>query len=284
MIYLYIALAILVLFLIFTLMTLPRRRHVRPDDKPLGGVYYAHRGLHNNGTPAPENTLPAFEMAARAGYGIELDTQLTRDGQVVVFHDETLLRACGTDRKIGELTYQELCQYHLFGSYEHVPLFSEVLGVVAGRVPLIVELKSHNRLKETTDKTLDLLMKYRGVYCIESFHPLMLYRVRKRMPKALRGQLSARRVKPDGSKHLAAFVSSLLGVMLGNLCFNFLSRPDFIAYRYDTGRTLGFKLCKRLGKPITVAWTVRAAEDFEDTAKKFDMVIFEGFIPPMMIM
>lgn len=283
MIYLYIAAALILLLALFVFMILPRLKRSRPDSKPFLGVYYAHRGLHRNSSPAPENTLPAFEMAARAGYGIELDTQLTRDGQVVVFHDETLARACGTDRKIGELTYAELSQFHLFGSYEHVPLFSEVLSVVAGRVPLIVELKSHNRLKETTDKTLDLLEKYSGVYCIESFHPLMLLRVRRRMPKALRGQLSSRRVKPDGIGIKIPAVVSLLGVMLGNLCFNFLARPDFIAYRYDTAKTVGLRLCKRLGAPIMVAWTVRLQEDFEKTAKEYNMVIFEGFIPPAMI-
>lgn len=77
-------------------------------------IYYAHRGLHYNAGNAPENTMAAFERAVKAGYGIELDVQLTKDGQVVVTHDFHLRRNCGIDKEVDECTYEELCQYPVF--------------------------------------------------------------------------------------------------------------------------------------------------------------------------
>ena len=82
---------------------------------------YAHRGLHNREKGVPENSLMAFELAARGGFGMELDVQLTQDGQVVVHHDRSLGRTCGVERNIDEMTCQELSGYRLFGTQEKCP-------------------------------------------------------------------------------------------------------------------------------------------------------------------
>ena len=102
---------------------------------------YAHRGLWNAAEGVPENSLPAFARAAEQGYAIELDIQITKDGRIVVFHDDTMKRMCGNEGKISDYTYEELQQFHLGDSTEKIPLLREVLQTVDGRVPLLIEIK-----------------------------------------------------------------------------------------------------------------------------------------------
>lgn len=111
----------------------------------------AHRGLFDNHSEAPENSLAAFRKAVDQGFGIELDVQLTKDGKLVVFHDFDLKRMCGIHKKLTELTYAELEQYSLKGSTEKIPLFSAVLDLIAGRTPLVVEIKVGYDYKATTE-------------------------------------------------------------------------------------------------------------------------------------
>src|SRR5690606_10174328 len=108
--------------------------------------YYAHRGLHNNNNDAPENSIKAFKLAVEHNYGIELDVRLTRDRVPVVFHDNSLNRACGVDKLVSEVNFDELSKYRLFNSTETIPSFEEVLKIIDGKVPLIVELKSTNNI------------------------------------------------------------------------------------------------------------------------------------------
>lgn len=110
----------------------------------------AHRGLFDNHSEAPENSLAAFRKAVDQGFGIELDVQLTKDGKLVVFHDFDLKRMCGIHKKLTELTYAELEQYSLKDSTEKIPLFSAVLDLIAGRTPLVVEIKVGYDYKATT--------------------------------------------------------------------------------------------------------------------------------------
>ena len=144
----------------------------RPERMPK--VYYAHRGLHDNDSEAPENTLAAFRLAVEKGYGIELDVQVTRDGRAVVAHDYNLQRICGVDKDIDAVTYEELKKYPILNSQETVPLFADVLELVNGQVPLIVELKCKNRKSLVCEMADSLLKDYKGIYCIESFNPAVL--------------------------------------------------------------------------------------------------------------
>ena len=138
----------------------------RADFSAFQTYDYAHRGLHDKEKGVPENSLMAFDLAVRGGFGMELDLQLTQDGQVVVHHDRTIARTCGVDRNIDQMTYEELSGYRLFGTQEKVPLFTEVLRQVDGRTPLIVELKSYTRQEELCQKAVDLLQGYEGLYCV----------------------------------------------------------------------------------------------------------------------
>lgn len=235
---------------------------------PFFGRNIAHRGLHEKDQSVPENSAAAFEAAAAAGYGIELDVQLSRDGQVVVFHDDTLGRVCSVSARVDSLDYEELKKLRLFGTDESIPLFSEVLGIIGGRTPIIVELKTGPKNKELCEKTLSLLCGYSGDYCIESFDPRIVAWFRKHAPEVLRGQLSQR-----PKMFIKAGAGRLLSFALGNMLLNVIARPQFIAYM--TGRkTLPVIICEMLGA-MKVCWTSHDAAN----EKGCDTVIFEHYLP-----
>lgn len=229
---------------------------------------YAHRGLHTPDQSIPENSLPAFRQAAEAGYGIELDVQLTRDGELVVFHDDDLRRACGVGLPVDQLTFAELRRLSLFGTEERVPLFSEALRVVGGRAPLIVELKTGRRNRELCRKTLAYLRAYCGEVCVESFDPRIVAYFRFHAPRLLRGQL-AQQPEAYAWKGFTAFGAFLLG----NTLTNWLGRPHFIAYRVGK-KPLPVRLAEKLGA-LRFAWT---SHDPAAEAEN-DAVIFEYYRP-----
>ena len=234
----------------------------------------AHRGLHDNSSCAPENTLAAFGKAVEAGYGFELDVRLTADDRLVVCHDDSLERAAGISRSVSGLTYRELCEVNLFGSDQHVPLFSDVLAKAAGKVPLIVEIKSEDfaGAKKISSMTQALLDRYSGVYCIESFNPAVLFWYKKNRPAVLRGQLAER----FSGK---AFPDCMLTFLLSSCFFNFLTKPDFIAYDYRHAGLIRFRLIRDLYHPVFAAWTIKSQKQMELAGRNFQIMIFDSFIP-----
>ena len=134
----------------------------RADFSAFAAYDYAHRGLHDKDKGVPENSLMAFDLAVRGGFGMEFDLQLTRDGQVVVHHDRSIARTCGVDKNIDEMTMRSF-RLPLLGTEERVPRFTEVLELVDGRTPLIIELKSYTRQQELCEKTVELLEAIRPV-------------------------------------------------------------------------------------------------------------------------
>ena len=232
------------------------------------GVNYAHRGLHTRDKAIPENSLAAFRCAAQEGYGIELDVQLSKDGEVVVFHDDTLDRVCGVHARVDDLTWKELQELRLCGTEEGIPLFSEVLRSIHGCEALIVELKNGPRNRELCEKTLKLLESYHGNVCIESFNPLIVAWFRLHAPDLVRGQLATtmKNYAEDDIRGLKAFV-------LHNTMLNFLARPQFIAYRIGRRPPL-VRLCTRLGA-LNIGWTSHEPRN----ENKRDAVIFEFYRP-----
>ncbi len=264
---------IAVIVALYLWMIMPRILH-RPDMKAFLGRYYAHRGFHDNETEAPENSMAAFKRAVEVGYGIELDIQLTKDNQVVVFHDDFLKRVCGVGGKVSDYTYEQLQEFRLGKSEERIPLFTEVLKLVDGKVPLIVEFKGNN----STDTSLcpagaQILDNYKGLYCVESFNPLMVAWYRKNRPQVARGQLSERFFSNTGK--------TVLYFMLQNLLFNFYTKPDFIAYKWSDRKTLSRKLCRELYGATAVTWTIQSQADLEVSQASFDIFIFDSFIPDL---
>lgn len=234
---------------------------------PLVKRNYAHRGLHKRDKSIPENSIAAFERAARRGYGIELDVQLSRDGRVVVFHDDTLNRVCGVDSRVDELTYDELRQLRLCGTEYTIPLFSEVLKTVRGRGPLIVELKNGRHNSELCEKTYAMLRRYNGEYCIESFNPFIVRWFKLNAPEVVRGQLAGPAESYEGE------VNPVTAFILSNVLLNFLSRPQFIAYKIAP-KPFTVRLSEFLGA-MKVCWTSREWVH----EKGNDAVIFEFYKP-----
>jgi glycerophosphoryl diester phosphodiesterase len=240
---------------------------------PLMGWYYAHRGLHSLRDGIPENTLAAFKRAVEGNYGMELDIRLTKDKQVVVFHDSNLNRACGINKRVEEMSYEELRNHGLFNTEHNIPLLKDVLNIVSGKVPLIIELKSIKNYSELCKELITTLKDYKGVYCIESFDPRIVKWFRVNKPHIIRGQLAYKMYKDKNRP----FVPT--DYFLAYLLVNFISRPDFIAYGHEDAGSLSFIICRKIFKAKTVAWTVTRREDMESLCKLFDLFIFEDFIP-----
>lgn len=261
--------AVLVIVVLYLLCLRPNTGR-REAMKPFCDVYIAHRGFFNN-EDVPENSLPAFAAAVERGYGIELDVQLTADGRAVVFHDATLLRMCGVAKKVAECTYEELRSYALAGTKERIPLFTEVLDAIGGKVPLVVEIKSSGAYIKTAAEAAAILDRYNGKFCVESFHPMVIRWYKKNRPQVIRGQLSTD-YKKDGLGKCA-----IDRFVLSNLLFNGYTRPDFIAYNHKYAGQFSFRLCRRLYKVVCAAWTVKSEAEMESVRGEFEVVIFEGF-------
>ena len=258
-------LILLELFLIFPAL----RRH--PERKRMEGARVAHRGLHDLTENCPENSLYAFRLAAEAGFAIENDIHLTKDGEVVVFHDDDLKRMCGVDGKIEEKTLEELRQLRLQGTEERIPTLRECLDAVAGRVPILIELKSFSVKggRELCEKADAILSGYEGPYWIQSFFPTNVSWYRKHRPEICRGVLSS-----------GFYGQKFPMPLVGALFFNFLSRPDFVSYDVTTPKNFFFRLSVLLGAH-PVYWTIRSEETLEKAENVYGgkTSIFELFRP-----
>ena len=266
-------LIILLLFLVglYLFMVCPRVWG-KVDRTPFKGVDYAHRGLFDNESEAPENSLAAIKKAVEAGYGIEFDVQLSKDDIPVVFHDASLKRVCGIDGKVWEYTLEELQQMHLAKSGETIPTFEKVLQTIDGRVPLIIEYKMDRADTKVCVLGNELLKDYQGVYCVESFHPMAVRWYKKNRPDIMRGQLCEEYWK-YGSK-----LPRVLSYFLGYLLSNFLTRPDFISYKHQDAKNISRRICTGLGA-LPVCFTVKNQEDYEKAKEYFQLIIFDSFIP-----
>lgn len=263
-------LVLAVLCVLYLLSTRCRRGH--PELAKLRGWKYAHRGLH--GHNCPENSMAAFRKARDMGYGVELDVHLLSDGNLAVMHDSQLERMTGQAGRVEDLTAEQLRNYHLGGTEETIPLFSQVLNLYAGQAPLIVELKvSGNNYAQLCEKACQLLDGYKGVYCMESFDPRCVYWLKRNRPDVIRGQLTEDYFK---RKNKLPFVLKLL---LTHQMLNWMTEPDFVAYRYEDSNKLSYWLVRKLWKAEGVAWTLGNRENY-DRAVGDDLIpIFENFIP-----
>ncbi|MGD9559077.1 MAG: glycerophosphodiester phosphodiesterase family protein [Oscillospiraceae bacterium] len=254
------ALAVAVLFLVLPAESSAEMR------APFWGVNFAHRGLHTEDRATPENSLAAFTAAVDAGYGIELDVQLSREGEVVVFHDDTLQRVCGADGKVEDHTLEELRGFRLFDTQQGIPTLWETLYVVKGRVPLLVELKRGARNRQLCEATWKIVRTYEGDVCFQSFDPRIVGWFKRHVPGALRGQLAA---TPKA-------LGGLGGFLVGNGLSHFWGRPHFIAH--EKGRMAPLMhLARRFA--MRLVWTARPGDDPEALEDKNEAVIFEFYEP-----
>lgn len=268
------AAALAALVLLYLLLIKPGRNDGRMDR--FLRRTYAHRGLHDLSAGIPENSLSAFAAAADAGYGIELDVHLTKDGKLAVFHDDSLLRMCGVQGAVKDRTLSELQTLPLAGTKERIPSFGELLRLVNGRAPLIIEIKGQSMNPEVCRHVYDVLQGYPGAYVVESFNPVYLRWWRKNAPEVPRGQLSANLLK-DGAK---SFSDRAQRWAVKHLLTNVYARPDFIAYDWRDAGALGFRLCRGLFRAAAVFWTIQDEAAFLRVKDRCGAVIFEGFLPP----
>jgi glycerophosphoryl diester phosphodiesterase len=237
--------------------------------KELLKARYAHRGLHNKPT-VPENSMSAFKKAVDEGFGIELDLHLTKDNKLAVIHDASLKRTCGIDLHIEDITLEDAQLYFLEDSNEVIPEFKDVLKLVDGKVPLLIELKveNHNHA-QLCSKTIESLEGYKGPYCIESFRPEAIKWLRVNRPEIVRGQLAGA-VRKDG-----ADISALSDFLLRNLWVNILGKPDFVAYQFKDRNLGAFKRFKG----AKFLWTIREYRDLKTAESLGAAAIFEKFDP-----
>ena len=253
-----------------------RPRQNWPGWERFEGVRFAHRGLHDPQQGIPENSMAAFRRAIEHGFGAELDVHLMADGNLAVVHDSDLSRVCGEDIYIEDLTAEELEDYPLMGTAERIPLFQDVLALFAGKTPLVIELKAERgNAYALTDAVMAALEGWSGTFCLESFHPAVLLRLKERYPHVLRGQLSQNFLRDSEVGNLSLPTRFLLT----NLLTTSLTRPDFIAYKWQDRDNAGLRLMRTLYGVHEVAWTVRAQSVMDRLDRAGVTSIFEGFVP-----
>ena len=215
-----------------------------------------------------------FRRAIERGFGAELDVHLLKDGTLAVFHDSDLKRCANVEGEIEDLTLDELKQLRLEGTDEQIPTFDEVLALFEHETPLIIELKTargnHMALAKAVCERLD---SYQGEFCIESFDPFALIDVKKLRPEICRGQLSMNFEKDKaGLPWYKRFIA-------GNLLLNFLTVPDFIAYKFEDRSSYCLRSCVRVWGAQEVDWTIRTKEDLLACEAAGGIPIFERFDP-----
>lgn len=234
--------------------------------------FYAHRGLHDNSKNNVENSIDAFKEAIELKYGIELDVRLTKDKVPVVIHDKNLIRVAKMNLNVNEMSFEKLKELKLFNSNQSIPSLSEVLNFVDDKVPLLIEIKKDNINKmKDLHYIAEILDSYKGRYMIESFDPFVLMWLKNNRPHFIRGQLSSNLIKDRGN--------IILNFLLSNLLFNFLSKPDFIAYDYRYTINLSFIINKYLFKVFCAGFTIQSEEEFIKYKNYFNTIIFDSFIP-----
>lgn len=263
MIALFIVLSVLIIVFLVYILFLIRPYKSVPDKALL--CDYAHRGLH--GKEIPENSLFAFEAASSKGFGIELDVQLSKDGEVMVFHDYNLKRMTGLDKRFDELTVSELKELKLKETDEKIPTLKEVLELVNGRVPILVELKGESFDLALCDKVAEILKEYKEPYCLESFNPFLIGEMGKLLPHSFRGLLYTNYLR--GPK--VNFIKALGAAM----ALNFIAKPNFISYNKLDRNSLPVNITTRLYRTYKFVWTVVGGKEISTAKGKGEFPIFE---------
>ncbi|HYN47127.1 MAG TPA: glycerophosphodiester phosphodiesterase family protein [Allosphingosinicella sp.] len=222
---------------------------------------FAHRGLHGPGRP--ENSRAAFEAAIAAGHGIELDVQASADGGAVVFHDYALERLTEGHGEVRSLSAADLGRVRLKDSDETIPTLAEILALVGGRAPLLIEVKSPDRRVAALSRAiLRALDGYHGPVAIMSFNPEIEHRFARHAPERLRGLVvteAGRKWRGALSRHLALW----------------RAKPDFLAYDI---RDLPSRFAERAraGGMKVLTWTCRTLADRARAAEHADQIIYEA--------
>lgn len=236
----------------------------------------AHRGLHDRAAGLPENTLAAALAAVEAGYAIECDVQLSADGEAMVFHDSRLGRLAGIDAAVEERRAAELESLSVCGTAETIPSLPRFLAAIAGRVPLVIEIKSrYSGDLALTRRVAELAAAYEGPVALKSFDPALVAALVELAPEIPRG-IVAESTQDDPAY---AALPAELRRSLANLLHIGESRPDFLSWRVGDLPCAATHLCRTLASMPVMTWTVRTPEQAAHAAAHADQMVFEGFRP-----
>jgi len=228
----------------------------------------AHRGLYKN-KEIPENSLLAFEKAIEKNYSIELDINITKDNQIVVFHDEDLKRVCNIDKKIEEIDYDFLQNLTLFDTKEKIPLLKEVLNLIDLKkdIFLIIEIKKHKNIGILEKLLVEMLDSYKGKYFICSFQTDILSWFRKNRTDLKIGLIFEKVPKKFKKYENLIFLYKFLKI-----------KPDFISLDYELFESKIFDFCKNKDLEILI-WTIRKNNQCDKIYTKISGIIFENITP-----
>ncbi len=245
----------------------------------------------------PENSMGAFRMAVRYGFGSELDVHLTADGKLVVLHDETLLRMTGINAKAEDMTWPELSKLRLLETASRIPLLEEVLDLytsdraLTGRrdaradrrgaflhLPLIIELKSEGNVRELCRHVMELIDRYPALnYCVESFDPRVVLWFCRHRPDVFCGQLTENFMKSREAVRQWGYVMTF---GMWSVVPDILTRPDFISCRFRDRRNIFIRLSHLCGVR-QVNWIIRSQKEMRIVDREGGLSIFERFMPEM---
>ena len=241
------------------------------DLKWLHDYHIAHRGLHSKDGLIPENSKSAFDLALKHGYAIECDVNVLKDGTAVVFHDHTLKRLCGDDRKLSDVNWSDVENIYLGKTSEKIVRFDSFLNDVSGQTPLLIELKPHGNTKLLCQSVMNSLKDYHGQYAIFSFHPKVVYYLKKHHSEVIRGQI-AESFKQD------ARMPRIVKWMMKKMMFNVLTKPDFISYGIKDMPNKQLDRLKQKGLTI-ISYAAQSQEELDFVKSHYHNVVFEYFIP-----
>ena len=231
----------------------------------------AHRGFHTIDKSVPENSLLAFSNAIQKGYSIELDLNVLKDGTVVTFHDIHLKRLCNDPRFLSELEKNDLKDLRLLNTNEHIATLEEVLSLVDGQVPLLIELKPHGNVIFLCESFMKVMKDYQGVWAVFSFHPSVVRWFKKNHPKVIRGQI-AEFFKDNKD------ISKISKYLMKSMFLNRFSKPDFVSYGiYDMPNKYLDRLMKK-GMTV-ISYAARTQEELDFVRERYHNAVFEHFEP-----
>ncbi len=239
----------------------------------------AHRALHDKTQGAPENSLAAIRRAVQAGYGIEVDLQLAADGVAMVFHDYDLDRLTGASGLVRDRTSAELGTIPLLGSDEPIPTLAEMLALVDGRVPLLIELKDQSGGLGQAETALEEavardLSGYGGPAAVMSFNPYMVAALSRLAPDIPRGLVTsgfATEKWPDVPPEICAELRAISGYEM--------SGSSFISHDWRDLDSPRVAELKAQGVPI-LCWTVTSPEIEAQARQAADNITFEAYMAP----
>jgi glycerophosphoryl diester phosphodiesterase len=236
----------------------------------------AHRGLHDAAAGVIENTASAFSAAIAAGYGIETDLQISADGEAMVHHDDALGRLTQGSERLAETSAADIAKVRFKNTSDRIMTLSELCALVSGRVPLVLELKSHfDGDTRLVDRAAAVLADYGGPAAAMSFDPAMIEALRHRAPTLTRGIVAERHYADAEWDRFSATEKWRMAFLLHAP----RTRPQFVAYGIRDLPAAAPLVARALfGLPL-LTWTVRTNDDRARAARWADQVIFEGIRP-----